>query len=35
MKNNKKTWKLDYFESPPKQNPDEQNEVDETNKESI
>jgi len=34
MNNNKKTWKLDYFESLPKQNPDEQNEVDETNEES-
>jgi len=34
MKSDKKTWKLDYFESLPKQNPDEKNEVNEINEES-
>jgi len=29
MKNGKKIWKLDYFESLLKQDPDEQNEVNE------
>jgi len=29
MKNDKKIWNLDYFESLPKQDPDEQNEVNE------
>jgi len=29
MKNGKKIWKLDYFESLPKQDPDNQNEVNE------
>jgi len=35
MKNDKKIWKLDYFESLPKQDPDEQNEVNEIYEESI
>ncbi len=34
MKNDKKTWKLDYLEFPPKQDPDEKNEVNEINEES-
>jgi len=34
MKNDKKTWGLDYFQSLPQQEPDEKNEVKEINEES-
>jgi len=34
MNNDKKTWKLDYFQSLPQQDPDEKNEVKEINEKS-